>query len=626
MRRWWLFLFAVTVLLAQPAADARLDKWIRSRLPPGAKAVGPEVHNVTSDDRYVTVESAGLSMQSFGPLEVRAYDGANGIRRFTYRIPRQPKPATKPVAVPLGVIGAFLNGVPIYNLAGVFSYQDQNLWHVDAVAQQKAPVPPLLQALLERRDAHSPLIGFALDGCPIYGPYGWNAQQQVQGFRSSYRLRAATTRRRLPAGEDLTPAQEGPPINQEFPNGTFLEDYEYVKGHGDLDEHNGRFAKTPEFPGGTYAYFLSTRRDGAMAYPYLIGPSYWGEFDHGDQRDWRQTGLANGLRLLTKGGPWRAKEPVAFAVSSPYSVLERVHEKETHVLVISEDLAVFSHIHPDPVTSQFYAGSHVFPHAGAYWIYVDHTPPGQAQTIAKFRVTVAGARQLTELRETGARDVTLEGVRATLTTTGPLEAGRDVSFRFQLAEAATGNVITDLQPYLGAWGHILFVRKEGDEVIHAHPLEANAVRPSPWVHSHAMPGPSPAEIETVTGFKSPGLYKVWLQVQRSGSVLTFPFVLRVGAAREVSVLRPIPNAQVVTVSAKGFSPARIVMPVNKPIRLVLQRLDAQNCAGRVVFAELGIDRELAPGTNVLIEIPPQQAMTLTFSCGMGMYRGSLVVR
>ncbi len=494
MGRWWLFFLTVSVLLGQPRMDPRIDPWIRSGLPAGARAIGPDVHRVTVDDRAVTVESAGLSMQSFGPLEARPFDGGKGIRRFTYRIPRRPVAAAKPVAVPLGVMGSFLTGVPLYNQAGIQAYRDQNLWHADVIAPYKAPLSPLLQALLDRRDAHSPLIGFALDGYPIYGPYGWDGQQRVRGFRSSYRLRGGNTRRRLPAGEELTPAQEGPPMNAEFPNGTFVEDYEYVKGHGDLDEHNSRFGKTPDFPGGTYAYFLATREDGTMAYPYLIGPTYRGEFDHGDQRDWRPLGTASGLRLFTKGGDWRVGEPVAFAVASPHSVLERVHEKEMHVLVISEDLGWFDHIHPDAVTRQFFAGTHVFPHAGVYWIYVDHTPPGQTQMIARFRVTVGGPPEpRVPLLDAGTREVTVAGVRATLTTQGPLETGRDISFRFGLTEATTGNVITDLQPYLGAWGHILFVRQEGDEVIHAHPLEANAAPLSPWVHSHAMPGPSPAE-------------------------------------------------------------------------------------------------------------------------------------
>lgn len=626
MRRWALILLAAAVA---HGADPRVDRWIRSQLPPGARAVGPDVHNVTVDEQFVNVESAGLSMQSLGPLEVRPYDGGNGIRRFVYRIPRHPKPAARPVPTPLGVIGTFSNGVPIYNPGNLYSFNDQNLWHADAVRSYSGPTPPLLQALLDRRDRHSPLIGFALDGYPIYGPYGWDENKTVRPLRSSYRFRAASgARRHLPAGEDLTPAQEGPPVNAEFPNGTFLEDYEFVRDLGDLDQHNGRFAKTPEFPEGTYAYFLATHPDGRMAYPYLTGPTYYGEFPcDALAPDWKLVDSSSGLRLLSKSPAWKTGEPVFFALQSPHSVLERVHEKEMHVLVISEDLATFDHIHPEAVTWNFYSGTYKFPHAGTYWIFVDHTPPGQAQTISRFRVNVAGSTyRPTDLRESTLRDVTRDGVRATLTVNQPMEAGRDLSFRFALSDAQTGANINDLQPYLGAWGHVLFVRKAGDQVIHAHPKEENPAPQSPWVHSHALPGPSPAAIETISGFKAPGLYKVWLQVQRNGSVLTFPFVLSVAPQRQPFTLSAVPNAQVISVSATGYSPARIVVPEGKFIRLAFQRLDAQNCGGRVVFPELGIDRELPPGKTVLIEIAPQAAKEFKFSCGMGMYRGALVVR
>ena len=626
MKPWTLILLTATLA---HGADPRVERWIRSTLPPGARAMGPDVHNVKVDEQFVTVESAGLSMQSLGALEVRPYDGGNGIRRFAFRIPRHPKPAARPPATPLGVIGAFSNGVPLYNLANVYSFNDQNLWHADAVRSHSNPTSPLIQALMDRRDQHSPLIGFALDGYPMYGPYGWDENKMVRPLRSSYRPRASSgARRRLPSGVDLTPAQDGPPVSAEFPNGTFLEDYEFVKGLGDLDEHNGRFAKTLDFPEGTYAYFLATHPDGRLAYPYLIGPTYYGEFtSQADSPDWKPIGSSNGLRLLGESTAWRTGERTSFALQSPHPVLERVHEKEMHVLVISADLATFDHIHPEAQTWGFYAGTYQFPHAGTYWIFVDHTPPGQAQTIARFRVNVAGPAYLPKgLRETADRAVTIDGVRATLTVKQPLEAGRDISFRFALADAGTGTSIPDLQPDLGAWGHVLVVRRECDQVIHAHPKEENAAPASPWVHSHAMPGPSPSEIETTTGFKEAGLYKVWLQVQRHGQVLTFPFVLSVAPQRQPLALRAVPNAQTISVSAKGYAPSRITVPANRPVRLAFQRPDAQNCGGRVVFPGLGIDRELPPGQSVLIEIPAQAAKEFKFSCGMGMYRGSLVVR
>ena len=58
--------------------------------------------------------------------------------------------------------------------------------------------------------------------------------------------------------------------------GLYAEDYEYVSGLGALDQYNGRISVTPEYPGGTYAYFVTMNADGSSAYPYVIGPQYNG--------------------------------------------------------------------------------------------------------------------------------------------------------------------------------------------------------------------------------------------------------------------------------------------------------------------------------------------------------------
>jgi hypothetical protein len=63
----------------------------------------------------------------------------------------------------------------------------------------------------------------------------------------------------------------------QFPLGTFVEDYEYRPDSGDLDSSNGRFSVTPEYPGGTYAYFLSTDDAGAIAFPYFLTERFRGK-------------------------------------------------------------------------------------------------------------------------------------------------------------------------------------------------------------------------------------------------------------------------------------------------------------------------------------------------------------
>ena len=95
---------------------------------------------------------------------------------------------------------------------------------------------------------HSPLVGWAADGFPIYVRFGHTTPGDVSSpiveLRSSYRLRSGKR-----------PEGDGSPGGRY--DGTFVADYEYVEGSGDLDRCNGRQTVTPGFAGGTYAYFLT---------------------------------------------------------------------------------------------------------------------------------------------------------------------------------------------------------------------------------------------------------------------------------------------------------------------------------------------------------------------------------
>ncbi|MEM9704381.1 MAG: YHYH protein, partial [Planctomycetota bacterium] len=106
----------------------------------------------------------------------------------------------------------------------------------------------LLKNLGWKAGEHSPLIGWAADGFPIYAKTGFtnadDASSPIQELKSSYRLKKG----RRPGGA----GQPGGTYD-----GTFTQDYEYVDGVSDLDECNGRHCVTPEFPDGTYAYFLT---------------------------------------------------------------------------------------------------------------------------------------------------------------------------------------------------------------------------------------------------------------------------------------------------------------------------------------------------------------------------------
>jgi hypothetical protein len=107
---------------------------------------------------------------------------------------------------------------------------------------------------------HSPIVGWAYDGNPIYGPYGFDDPSGgiVRKMESGYKLKTDFGKR---------------PRFSLYPIGYFVEDYEYVD-IGDLDEHNGRYCITPDFPDGVYAYFCTIDLLFNPLFPYVIGNSY----------------------------------------------------------------------------------------------------------------------------------------------------------------------------------------------------------------------------------------------------------------------------------------------------------------------------------------------------------------
>lgn len=116
---------------------------------------------------------------------------------------------------------------------------------------------------------HSPLIGYAYDGFPIYGAYAYKNTDGTGGItrmKSSYRLKTMTTR------------TNGPDVSTTYPLGYFREDYEFVANTDPdyLDVHNGRVCKTPEYPAGIYCYFATVDANHNSFYPYVIGPTFYG--------------------------------------------------------------------------------------------------------------------------------------------------------------------------------------------------------------------------------------------------------------------------------------------------------------------------------------------------------------
>ena len=127
---------------------------------------------------------------------------------------------------------------------------------------QTNPVPAALRSG-DNGTNHSPILGYAYDGNPIYGAYGYadplDATSSVTQMTTSYSLKSSRT---------------NGPSTATYVLGTFFEDYEYTHKRGTLDHNNGRFCLTPEYPDGVYAYFVTV--DGTTpVFPYIIGENYY---------------------------------------------------------------------------------------------------------------------------------------------------------------------------------------------------------------------------------------------------------------------------------------------------------------------------------------------------------------
>jgi len=125
---------------------------------------------------------------------------------------------------------------------------------------------------------HSPLIGFAYDGFPIYGAFGYantNGTGGIKRMKSGYSKRLITLRNTSPTGASVS---SGPNVSTTYPIGYFREDYEFIASTSPdhLDVHNGRFCVTPEYPNGTYCYFTTVDENWNSSYPYVVGPTYYG--------------------------------------------------------------------------------------------------------------------------------------------------------------------------------------------------------------------------------------------------------------------------------------------------------------------------------------------------------------
>jgi len=313
-----------------------------------------DVQRVTYSASYVYVNATGLASYTMGPwfqdaAKTVLFQNWPSDTGLLMRFPRSPAVATTHSTSSVGPIAMAVNGVVYYNGQDAFSYsyssgtdlmapQGGGVWNRDALLSEGVSFDPTLahqqntgqyhyhvnpiglryqmgdhvtyssssNAYSEAATTpvHSPILGWAFDGYPIYGPYGYSSpmdptsgvRRMVSGFvkrdgthgtanlavtgRTTLPKWAATAQNR---SATLSATQIGPAVSTARPLGYYQEDNDYLGDDGytqgvdfDLNSYNARYCVTPDYHQGTWAYFVSIDGSSQPAFPYTVGPQYLG--------------------------------------------------------------------------------------------------------------------------------------------------------------------------------------------------------------------------------------------------------------------------------------------------------------------------------------------------------------
>ena len=223
---------------------------------------------------------------------------------------------------------------------------------------------------------------------------------------------------------------------------------------------------------------------------------------------------------------------------------EVVHERQYHLFVISQDMDYFQHIHPEEQLDGTWSIDVTLPKAGYYKILSDFMPSGGAsQFIARPLVTEGYRGDLAADSAHLVPDTTftktVDDITASVAFDPPtFVVGQYGHLNFHLNDRGTGRPITDLQTYLGAFGHTLIMSEDMVDYVHSHPLDILAKADDDGGPPQFLIPPG-ADLEKLRGgpdvtfeglMPKPGAYRAWTQFRRNDKIHTFAFTFNVAAA------------------------------------------------------------------------------------------------
>jgi hypothetical protein len=228
-------------------------------------------------------------------------------------------------------------------------------------------------------------------------------------------------------------------------------------------------------------------------------------------------------RVLKAGVPTTFKfsmhHPITGEQARDFVVM---HEKLFHLFVISRDLEEFAHIHPERHADGSFTIRHTLPKPGHYKLFADFLPLGAGSQITGIPIATAGVETdfiaaTAQLTPDASLAKTIDGVKVEiLNERATILGGEEVDLIVRFTDAASDTPITDLQRYLGAFGHLVILSEDMTEYVHAHPREETQPDPS-------APQTGGPEVLYDALLPKAGRYRAWLQFQRKDKLSTVTF-------------------------------------------------------------------------------------------------------
>ena len=199
------------------------------------------------------------------------------------------------------------------------------------------------------------------------------------------------------------------------------------------------------------------------------------------------------------------------------------HEKLMHLLIVREDLGYFSHEHPQMGEDGLFRVRYTFPTAGEFHLFGDVAPQGAGSQVMMVKVKVSGkGAPKYEIGKVERKPVFIAG-GLKVEFPGAMKAigtRKTQSLVFEVSDQISGAPATNLEPYLGAMGHLILIHEDGVTLVHSHPDER-----IPEVGKNGR-------VAFLARFPKPGNYRGWAQFQRDGKVVTSAFVMSAAASGE----------------------------------------------------------------------------------------------